>query len=99
MRLTLREGEGIALQAPGESLELRFGQLEERLACAPGQRPGRVRDLLREQGVPPWLRRHYPLVYRGSALLAVGHRVAQSAQADCGQTGALPEIRWGTEIL
>lgn len=99
VRLTLREGEGIALQAPGETLELRFGELESRLAWAPGRRPSRVRDLLRELGVPPWLRNRYPLVYRGASLLAVGSRVALTAKAEAGRPGVLPEIRWGAEIL
>jgi len=58
-----------------------------------------VRDLLRELGVPPWLRNRYPLVYRGASLLAVGSRVALTAKAEAGRPGVLPEIRWGAEIL
>lgn len=99
VQLAVCQGAGIALRSPGEALELRFGQPGERIALVSGRRPPRVRDLLREQGIPPWLRPRFPLVYRGPDLLAVGSAVALTARAEVGRVGVLPEIQWVGQIL
>ncbi|MGA1640643.1 MAG: tRNA lysidine(34) synthetase TilS [Steroidobacteraceae bacterium] len=99
IRLAVCEGAGIALESPDEALELRFGHMDERLAWAPERRPSRVRDLLREQGIPPWLRPRFPLIYRGADLLAVGPVVGFKYRPAAGRLAVRPEIRWQTPIL
>lgn len=62
---------GLSDAALAQGLTVRFRHGGERLrpAGAPHRRP--VKDLLRERGVPPWMRERVPLVYAGETLAAV----------------------------
>lgn len=70
----------------GESVQLAHGSVHRR-----------VKQLLAEHGVPPWHRRHWPRVYRGEKLLAVGDQwldtgfARELASAGC-------RLRWRTHL-
>lgn len=78
--------------------ELREGPLElrapaggERLSPGPARPRRRVRDLLREAGVPPWARAATPLLYVGGDLAAVpGVAVSARHRAPPGGPGYFP---------
>jgi tRNA(Ile)-lysidine synthase len=74
--LELRDGDGRAL-APER---LGLGLIRVRfalpgLACRPagGRHHRPLKHLYQEAGVPPWLRRHIPLIFAEDRLVAVGH--------------------------
>jgi tRNA(Ile)-lysidine synthase len=90
-RLHLRDAAGLDL-APGD---LGFGPLRVRfgvtgLRCRPSgaahHRP--LKHLYQETGVPPWLRRHVPLIFAGGLLLAVGD-LHLCAEAGLGSRGGV----------
>jgi len=73
-RLTLREepaGE-LAACCAGPGVKVRFRAGGERLRARDRSHHRSLKDVLREHGVVPWMRRHVPLLYRGDALMAVG---------------------------
>lgn len=72
---TLRlQGEG-DLTAP---LRVRSRQPGDRLECLPGGRTRAIKDLLREAGVPPWLRASVPLLEEhGKIVAAAGCAIAR----------------------
>lgn len=86
-------GEGIAAEFIGKKLHVRFRQGGEKLRAKNKGRTRLLKSLLQESDVPPWMRRHIPLIYSGETLLAAGDLWVN---ADCaaapGQAGKT--IRW-----
>lgn len=65
---------GLRGQSPPGKWQIRSGKNGEAI-CLPGQRHRRrVKELLRESGVPPWRRDQWPRVWRDGRLVAVGDR-------------------------
>ena len=60
--------------APQRTLQVRSGQPGERIRLGLGASRSRVKELLRTHGVPPWRRDHWPRVYAGNRLIALGAR-------------------------
>lgn len=54
------EGEGVSLA--GERVQIRHRQAGDRMRLRPGQIQRPLKDLLRESGIPPWLRPWLPVV-------------------------------------
>lgn len=57
--------------APPGPWRVRFRRGGERLRPAPGQPSRELRTWLQEQGVPPWVREHLPLVFAADELIAM----------------------------
>lgn len=66
-RRLLLEGSG----APPGPWRVRFRRGGERLRPAPGRPSRELRTWLQEQGVPPWVREHLPLVFAADELIAM----------------------------
>jgi tRNA(Ile)-lysidine synthase len=86
-------GEGIAPEFISGNLEVRFRQGGEKLRVRGTGRTRKLKNLLQESGIPPWMRCHIPLIYNGDTLLAAGDLWVN---ADC---AAAPDqvgqaIRW-----
>lgn len=63
---------GIAPDWVRDGVEVRFREGGERLRTAPGRPRRTLKNLLQEEEVLPWMRRHIPLIYSGDTLLAAG---------------------------
>ncbi len=72
-RLALRPGAPTGLDAAlvARGCEVRFRSGGESLATAVGRPRRRLKQLLREAGIVPWMRGRLPLLYCGGELLAV----------------------------
>ena len=91
-RLCFKASAGAGVRLPDEvTIRLRAGG--ERLRPQ-AKRPARtLKNLLREAGVPPWLRAHLPLIYVADALAwAAGIGADAAYQAGPGEPGWL--ISW-----
>ncbi len=76
------------------SVTVRFRQGGERCCPAGRARSHKLKKLLQEQGIPPWLRERIPLIYLDDELAAVaGLFVCEPFQARNSEPGL--EIRWG----
>lgn len=72
----------------GRALEVRFRTGGERLQRAGAGVHQRLKKLLQESGIPPWLRRRVPLVYVDGELAAIGDRwVADAFAARADEAG------------
>lgn len=60
------------LITPNAPLTVRFRQPADRLLLTRNGHHHRVRELLRDAGLPPWWRTRCPLIYSGAQLLAAG---------------------------
>ncbi|MGY6554496.1 MAG: tRNA lysidine(34) synthetase TilS [Wenzhouxiangella sp.] len=83
--------------SPNGAMQLRSGGTGERIRL-PGQSMHRpVQQLMAESGIPPWQREHWPRLYRGSQLLALGDRWLD---ADFKQelAACAAELCWSTEL-
>jgi tRNA(Ile)-lysidine synthase len=72
---------------------VRFRQGGEKLRARGRGRTRPLKNLLQESDIPPWMRRHIPLVYSGETLLAAGDLwVNADCAAGPGQAGRT--IHW-----
>ncbi len=62
-------GEGQGVRETGEPFSVRFRRGGERIRIRGSNR--KLKKLLQENGVPPWLRDRLPLIFRGGQLVAV----------------------------
>jgi tRNA(Ile)-lysidine synthase len=85
-----REGYGLPESWLAEGLTLRFRSGGERFR--PRGRPHHrsLKDLFQDSGVVPWMRDRTPLLYRGTALVAIGDFLV-SAEVDAAPAH---ELRW-----
>ncbi len=66
-------GDGVAAALVDDrSLQIRWRAGGERIRPAPAARRRRLKSLMREAGILPWMRGRVPLVYAGDELVAVG---------------------------
>ncbi len=72
LRLEAGVDGGIDREAVQGGLILRFRQGGEEFCPAGRQRTHKLKKLLQEEGVVPWMRRRIPLLYSGDHLVAVG---------------------------
>ncbi|MEO0996393.1 MAG: tRNA lysidine(34) synthetase TilS [Pseudomonadota bacterium] len=70
--------------APHAALKVRFRHGGERLRRGPGRPERRVKSVLRELGVVPWLRDRIPLLYAGETLVALGDLALNEAYFTAG---------------
>lgn len=83
--LEFRRVLGQGLRLSGGPVAIRLRQGGERMQLAPGRPARTLKNLLRETGVPPWLRQALPLVYVGGRLAwaaGIGMAVAEVAGPD-----------------
>jgi tRNA(Ile)-lysidine synthase len=87
-------GEGLAASLFGpRGLEVRWRRGGERIRPAPAARRRRLKSLLREAGVLPWMRDRVPLIYADGDLVAVGDLwLSGDWRAGSGEPGY--RIRW-----
>ena len=92
---TLQLEHGVSTGLPvslARTLDVRFRQGGEKVAI-PGRVTRTLKNLLREQGVPPWLRGRVPLVYAAGQLVAVGDlQLGKASAGNCGENCA--KILW-----
>jgi tRNA(Ile)-lysidine synthase len=79
-----------------QRLELRFRSGGERLAMAGGHKP--LKDLLREQGLPPWQRERLPLIYAAAELVAVANLWVAPAYLSSAGSKQRARFHWLPEI-
>ena len=72
MRLEAGVDGGIDCEAVENGLALRFRQGGEEFCPAGRKRTHKLKKLLQEDGVVPWMRQRIPLLYSGACLVAVG---------------------------
>lgn len=85
-------GRGLRLEK-GEVLRIRFRQGGERIRQPGHAHHHSLKQLLQDQGIPPWERERLPLLYRGDELVAVaGLWFAAGHGAGSGEAGL--DIRW-----
>ena len=72
MRLEAGVDGGIDREAVKGGLSLRFRQGGEEFCPAGRKRTHKLKKLLQEDGVVPWMRQSIPLLYSGDCLVAVG---------------------------
>jgi tRNA(Ile)-lysidine synthase len=93
LHFLVTHGQGISLaklaRAP-VTLQLRQGGETLRPAAKSATRT--LKNLLQEQGVPPWLRSRLPLLYCGEDLVCVAGLIAADFQANAEEVGV--EIQW-----
>jgi tRNA(Ile)-lysidine synthase len=90
-KLVAREVKGEGLSPCGD-MTIRFRDGGETLQLA-GRKTKTLKQLLQEQGVPPWLRSRVPLIYCGQKLVAVaGLGVVESCTIDKNEMGMV--VQW-----
>ena len=72
LSLVASGSDGIREATAASGLQIRFRQGGERLRPSAKQRNRRLKSLLQEAGIVPWMRDRIPLLYDGSKLVAVG---------------------------
>lgn len=80
----LQAGSGglyLAGLTPGMPVTIRFRQGGETIRLHAGGGRRRLKKILQERDVPPWLRERMPLLYLGEELVAVGDCLADAAHA------------------
>ncbi len=93
LSMATETGAGIAPEFISKNLEVRFRQGGEKLRARGRGRTRPLKNLLQESDIPPWMRRHIPLVYSGETLLAAGDLwVNADCAAGPGQAGRT--IHW-----
>ncbi|RMF96675.1 MAG: tRNA lysidine(34) synthetase TilS [Gammaproteobacteria bacterium] len=81
-------------------LQVRFRRGGERIRPAGARQHRRLKSLLQEVGVLPWMRARLPLLYAGEQLLAVaGLWLAADALAPPGEAGFAPDWRPRVDYL
>jgi tRNA(Ile)-lysidine synthase len=87
-------GEGLAASLFADrGLEVRWRTGGERIRPAPAARRRRLKSLLREAGILPWMRNRVPLIYADGDLVAVGDLwLSGDWRAGSGEAGY--RIRW-----
>lgn len=109
-RIRLSELGGTLLMTPGRAPGIEPGVLGkatvtirvrrggERLRLAAGGASRSLKNLFQEQGIPPWLRDRWPLIFCGNRLAAVpGIGVDCNFAALCGHRAIVP--RWNPELI
>lgn len=85
------EGAGLRLQTA--SVTVRFSQTGERIQPLFSSHHRRLKHLLQEAAVPPWVRERLPLIYHGGCLAAVADRwIAADSAAQQQEKGWI--IHW-----
>jgi tRNA(Ile)-lysidine synthase len=93
MRLVGARGQGLSKRRVGDSLRVSFRHGGERLQPAGSGHRQKLKKLLQERGIVPWMRERIPLLYADSRLVAVAHLwVAAEFVADAGERGF--RVRW-----
>ncbi|MGB7650593.1 MAG: tRNA lysidine(34) synthetase TilS [Gallionella sp.] len=83
-------GEGISLAKLARApVTLRLRQGGETLRPAAKSATRTLKNLLQEQGVPPWLRARLPLLYCGEELVCVAGLIAADFQANAEEAGVV----------
>ncbi len=78
-------GRGLPKAIAEEGLDVRYREGGERLRLHPEGRSRKLKTLLQEAGVVPWMRARIPLLYHETRLVAVADLwVEQDVQADAG---------------
>ena len=72
MQLEADAGGGISREHLGDGLEVRFRDGGERLRPYGRRETHRLKKLLQDEGVLPWMRASIPLLYANGLLVAVG---------------------------
>lgn len=94
--LEVTSGEGLAISTLSTPLVLTFRTGGERLRPAGRQDRRRLRHLLQEHAVPPWLRGRLPLLWAGDRLVAVVGRWNSADAPACDKAPAV-QVRWQTD--
>lgn len=90
LRLVASDNEGIAPDVVGHGLRVRYRQGGERIRPVGHKCTHKLKKLLQDHGVVPWMRRRVPLLYSGDRLVAVADLWLA---ADYVEPGAY-QVRW-----
>ena len=90
LRLVSGNTVGISPQVAGEGLQIRFRRGGEEIRPSGSRVTRKLKKLLQEDGVLPWMRERVPLLYAGERLVAVANLWIA---ADCIAQGGL-QIDW-----
>lgn len=71
LQLVDTDSPGISPEIAAAGLEIRFREGGETIRVAGHQSPQKLKGLLQEAGIVPWMRSRVPLLYRGENLVAV----------------------------
>jgi len=93
LHFLVTHGQGISLAKLARApVTLRLRQGGETLRPAAKSATRTLKNLLQEQGVPPWLRARLPLLYCGEELVGVAGLITADFQANAEEAGV--EIEW-----
>lgn len=71
LQLVDTDGVGISPEIAAAGLEIRFREGGETIRVAGHKSPQKLKGLLQDAGIVPWMRSRLPLLYRGESLVAV----------------------------
>jgi len=90
LTMTKTSGNGISAELAGAGLEVRYRVGGEELRPSGHAHTRKLKKLLQDQSVVPWMRQRIPLLYAGGSLVAVGDLwIAAAAAAEGGF-----KVRW-----